>query len=111
MKKLLFAAALALSGCLDPDSAETAPHLEEIDGYCASALCTWSVVTSGSAGTVALSLIENGDENYDCSQPTNGSLVCGVWTEYHDAFTLTDLDDAGETREINLDLLYSFEDQ
>lgn len=86
--------------------------LADIGTTCTASDCTWSVTaTGGSIGTVELSLVENGDPTFDCSQPTSGSVVCGVWTEHHSAFTPVALDDRSETDELTLALVDSFAEQ
>jgi len=128
---LLVATAATLSGCSGFTNCDTAggscdvedtntntntgtgtPVLQNVDGSCSGSTCTWEVVASGGGiGTVGLDLIETGDDSYDCSQPDEGQLICGVWTEYHSDFVLSDFDDTSETKRINLSLVGSYVDQ
>lgn len=126
MKTLLFvvASALLLPGCPSGDKCDTGdsgdsgcaseeggPTLLVADGSCTSDDCTWTVQSSGPIESVTLDIIENGDPSFDCTEPTTGQLVCGVWTEQHTAFVLIDSSDTSETKEITLDLVDSFYDQ
>ena len=98
------------SGCVDSSSGDVL-----IQNYgqedCSTDSCTWYVVASGEMGTVELWMIETGDPTYEagCSETmSEGSgLVCGVWSEYHNNFDLTDTNDSAgeETKAITLDVL------
>ncbi|MDP2309359.1 MAG: hypothetical protein Q8P18_25285 [Pseudomonadota bacterium] len=121
---LLGAAALTFLGCdggsSKCDTGDTACEsggngdvlLENVNGFCSGSTCTWEVTTTGSMGTVELDLVETGDPSWTCGpSSTKGELVCGAWSEFHNDFTLVDFDDNTETKEINLNLVGSFEDQ
>jgi hypothetical protein len=87
--------------------------IQEWFGTCPDAECRWEIAADGQIGAVELELIETGDPSYDCGQATQGQLVCGVWTEYHTNFALTEEMNAygGETKSIVLDLVDSYHDQ
>lgn len=108
------------SGCVADDtgggSGSTLIEYYEFDN-CAGSVCTWTVESGGQIGTVDLYLIETGDPTWDssCGESisTGGGLVCGVWSEYHNAFNLsTDANSyGGDTKTLALSLVGSFEDQ
>ncbi len=87
--------------------------IQEWYGNCSGADCLWEVAADGQIGTVELELIETGDPTFDCSQATEGQLVCGVWTEYHTNFSLTSELNAyaGDTKSISLGLVDDYTDQ
>jgi hypothetical protein len=126
---LLGAASLALSGCpgggnkcdTGDESCDTDTntgtgtgdvYINEVDGACGGGSCTWTVDSVGEMGTVELDLIETGDPTFSCGpSSTKGALECGVWSEYHNDFTLVDFDDTSETKSITLEIVASYEDQ
>ena len=125
MKSLLLlgAAALTLTGCpggsAKCDTGDTACEepsgssdvmITSLDGTCTGSTCTWWVETTGQMGTVELDLIETGDPSWTCG-PSKGEVVCGAWSEFHNDFVLADFDEETEVKEINLDLVDSFENQ
>lgn len=123
MKTLLLAAPLlalaACSGSSNCDSGDTACGvsgddilIQTMDGECSGGSCTWYVEYTGEGGQVDLDLAETGDPTATCGpSSTKGLSECGFWTEYHNAFSLADFNDAGETKELTLELVGSFEDQ
>ena len=83
---------------------------------CTDSSCTWWVQGSGEIGTVEVWMIETGDPTYTAgctdTMTENGGLVCGVWSEYHNNFQTTDIDDDGyETKAITLDVETDYRDQ
>jgi hypothetical protein len=115
MKTLLLGAlALTLAGCTssgkDDSGGGNYVLITDMNGDCSGGTCTWEVTTSGEMGTVELDLIETGDPTYECDSG-KGELVCGVWSEYHNDFSLTDFGDDYETKSINLTLEDSYLDQ
>ncbi len=117
---LLGAAALSLAGC-DGAKCDTGDSacgvsgdvtIKSMDGICSGATCSWEVVTNGESGMVELDLAETGDTSGSCQTDPNCSPE-GFWTEFHDEFNLVDFDDSAgtETKEINLGLVSSFDQQ
>jgi hypothetical protein len=87
--------------------------IQEWAGGCEGETCYWDVAADGEIGSVELELIETGDASFDCSQPTDGNLVCGVWSEYHTDFQLvTNANDyGGDTKSIALAFTDDFTQQ
>ncbi len=122
---LLGAAALTLVGCDSSgskcDTGDTAcestggsdaVEIQGFNGDCSGSTCTWWVEATGRMGQVELDLVETGDPSWSCGpSAAKGDLVCGAWSEFHNDFSLADFDDETEVKEINLDLVGSFEDQ
>lgn len=117
MKTVLLFGALAftLTGCTggkDDSGGSSGGNvlIQRMDGDCTATTCTWEVETTGQMGTVELDLIETGDPTWDCSG-AKGELVCGVWSEFHNDFQLSDFGDDYEIKTINLTLEDSYENQ
>ncbi|MDP2315382.1 MAG: hypothetical protein Q8P41_20965 [Pseudomonadota bacterium] len=118
---LLGAAALSLTGCTGGTKCDTGDSacggsddvvIQSVNGSCSGGTCTWEVKTTGSMGAVELDLVETGDPSWSCGPTsTKGDLVCGAWSEFHNDFTLADFNNEYEWKEINLNLVGSFEDQ
>jgi hypothetical protein len=103
------------SGTFD-DSGSTGrtPSITNVAGSCSGSTCTWSVSADATIGTVELEMIETGDPSFEsgCTDSvSSGGPVCGVWSEYHTFFTLTDSSGGEETKSIDLDLVDDFRDQ
>lgn len=97
------------------DTADTAdtgepPLLIQAYGYedCDAVDCTWYVLADGPVGGVALWLLETGSDAWEsgCTDlpPVGGGTVCGVWSEHHTRFPVTDTANeyGGETRTLVL---------
>ena len=101
----------------DTGTADSGPQASGIliqswAGGCEGRSCRWDVSATGEIGDVELELIETGDPSFDCSQGTEGQLVCGVWTEYHTNFQLVGVDENGNERKaVELDLEDDYRDQ
>lgn len=128
MKFFLLAPVLALTACTatgkcdsgaecDSGTTSATPYIQYFEGVCdgdtVGSTCTWTVEADGEVGLVEIDLIETGDPSFDCSQTTEGQLICGVWTEYHNAFDLVTSGNSygGDTKAIDLTLKGSFTDQ
>ena len=122
MKTLLLfgAAALTLTGCADGAKCDTGDSacgvsdevvIQDVGGNCTGSTCNWYVTATGKIGTVELDLIETGDPTWSCGPSSAKELICGVWSEYHNDFTLTEFDAAQETKEINLNLVADYTQQ
>jgi hypothetical protein len=109
------------TGCVGGDSGTTGSGsgllLEEANyENCGASTCSWVVKANGEIGTVELSIIETGDPTFEsgCSDSVgSGGLVCGVWSEYHNAFELeSDNNDyGGETKSLTLEVVDNYQDQ
>ena len=78
--------------------------------------CTWTVESDGVIAGVRLRTIETADPTFeaDCEEEIgdSGGIVCGVWSEAHDAFARAGANSyGGETWAITLSLLDSVTEQ
>lgn len=101
------------TSCESLDSGNTPDYYLESYNYSdVGGNMVWTIETTAEIGTVQLDLIETGDPSYDCSQPDNGQLICGVWTEYHTNFQLVGASDfGGDVKEISLEIKDDYRDQ
>lgn len=56
--------------------------------------CYWYVDSDGEMGAVEIDLLETGDSSWECGPDAKGEVVCGVWHEFHDAFSYYGVNDA-----------------